>query len=120
MALDNVVNIGVSVSDFKSSIPSFYKVYSAINNQSTPNNALFSEKITSFDLGTTTYGYVEFDITYTGTSDYSSISFGVPNIDILKTSSITYGFSLTDPFDALYGFDPSNTKKQYIVVRVFY
>lgn len=111
MALDNVVNIGVSVSDFKSSIPSFYKVYSAINNQSTPNNALFSEKITSFDLGTTTYGYVEFDITYTGTSDYSSISFGVPNIDILKTSSITYGFSLTDPFDALYGFDPSNTKK---------
>ena len=32
---------------------------------------------------------LEFDITYTGTSDYSSISFGVPNIDILKTSSIS-------------------------------
>ena len=111
MALDNVVNIGVSVSDFKSSIPKFYAVYSAANNQSIPNNALFSEKITSFDLGSTTYGYIEFDITYTGTSDYSSISFGVPNIDILKTSSITYGYNLTDPFDALYSFDPSDIKK---------
>lgn len=111
MALDNVVNIGVSVSDFKSSVPSFYKVYSTINNQGTPNNALFSEKITSFDLGSTSYGYIEFDITYTGTSDYSSISFGVPNIDILKTSSITYGYNLTDPFDALYSFDPSNINK---------
>ena len=111
MALDNVVNIGVSVSDFKSSIPKFYEVYGATNNLATPNNALFSEKITSFDLGTTTYGYIEFDITYTGTSDYSSISFGVPNIDILKTSSITYGYNLTDPFDALYSFDPADIKK---------
>lgn len=111
MALDNVVNIGVSVSDFKSSVPNFYKVYSSINNQGTPNNALFSEKITSFDLGGVSYGYIEFDITYTGTSDYSSISFGVPNIDILKAPSITYGYNLTDPFDALYSFDPSNLNK---------
>jgi hypothetical protein len=113
MALNNVVNIGVSVSDFKSSVPNFYKVFNATNNQNqeVPTNALFSEKITSFDLGTTNYGYIEFDITYTGTSEYSSISFGVPNIDIINADSITYGYNLTDPFDALYGFDIIDNKK---------
>jgi hypothetical protein len=119
MPLSNSYVFNYQSSDFASgsSTPS----YSSTTSKNYVKGLVYTTKSKSLELLSSEYGYVTFDITYTGSAPTAAVTFSTSN-----KSPISIGYDLDDIFNSLidgtpYGYDiklTSGVKKRiYVIVN---
>lgn len=116
MPYSNNITLDFVAADFKSNRPSF----ATENNYAT--NLKFANETRTLQLSNTNYGYVVFEVSYTGTLDYISVCFTDPNGGNTSVATEQYGlYRLSNKEiiveNIIKNETISGTKTYYVVVN---
>ena len=116
MPYSNTVTTNFVATDFTSNKPSYSDVGSF------PSNMRFANITKSLQLGNKNYGYLKFEVSYTGTVDYISINFSDPNKGYVSVSTNQNSLYKMSRFDApleniILNDKTSGTKTFYVIVN---
>jgi hypothetical protein len=116
MPYSNNITLNFVAADFKSNRPSF----ATENNYAT--NLKFANETRTLQLSNTNYGYVIFEVSYTGTLDYISVCFTDPNGGNTSVATEQYGLYRLSNKDIIVenivkNETISGTKTYYVIVN---
>jgi hypothetical protein len=116
MPYSNTVTTNFVATDFTSNKPT----YGDINNYA--KNLKFANKTKSLQLSNNNYGYLVFEVSYTGSIDYLSINFADPNKGYVSVSPNQNSLYKISTFDApleniILNNKTSGTKTFYVIVN---
>ena len=116
MPYNNTVTTNFVATDFTSNKPTYSDAGSF------PSNMRFANITKSLQLGNKNYGYLKFEVSYTGTVDYVSINFSDPNKGYVSVSPNQNSLYKMSRFDApleniILNDKTSGTKTFYVIVN---